>query len=244
MKRVKIGGYQVGMLPTNFYYLSTEVPETVVFDPGDHGHELYQALSESGRIIRAIFLTHAHFDHIWGVEDLRKESGAPVYIWEGEHRLCSDPMLNESALYNRPCTVVPDRYLKDGEELRIAGLSIKVLATPGHTEGSCCYFIEALEPSDPEADKRDADKDKVAADLKPEEENRPDGDSAESVLVCGDTVFQGSVGRTDLPTGSQSALVRSIREKILPLPDRTILLPGHGPASDMASERRLNPYFG
>ena len=89
----------------------------------------------------------------------------------------------------------------------MSGITCKVIATPGHTKGSCCYYFE------------DA-----------------------GILVCGDTVFLESVGRTDLPTGSNSQLIRSIRERIFTLPDGVLLYPGHGDSTTVEHEKQYNPY--
>ena len=147
MVRFKIGAFAVGMLPTNCYYTYLENPGAaeqpcVVFDPGDHGAEIARALKDHGLRVEAVFLTHAHFDHIWGVEALLAETGAPLYAWEGEKRLCADAGLNGSADYGRPCTVQPDCFLRDGDLLTAAGMTFRLLATPGHTEGSCCYYFD------------------------------------------------------------------------------------------------------
>ncbi|WP_242622626.1 MBL fold metallo-hydrolase [Lachnoclostridium sp. Marseille-P6806] len=206
---IRIGCYEVGMLPTNTYFLYREGgTDCVVVDPADHGGEIYASLCGEGLSVRAILLTHGHFDHIWGVEELRKLSGAPVCAWEKERRLLSDPQLNESASCGRPCTVAPDRWFRDGESFTFAGIGFTLLGTPGHTEGSCCYYV-----------------------------------SEEGLLLSGDTLFQLSVGRTDLPTGSMSELVRSIRSRLYGLPEKTRVFPGHGPETDIGTEMKFNSYL-
>lgn len=215
MGKVIVGSYAVGMLPTNFYYLHREgSADTVAVDPGDHGDQIFRALSEQKLTVRAILLTHAHFDHIWGLKELRERTGAPVYCPEAEKHLCSDPEDNLSAGYGRPCTVEPDHWLQDSETVESAGIRLQMLATPGHTEGSCCYYID---------------------------------DSAAGgghILLSGDTLFQYSVGRTDMATGSMSALVRSLQEKLAPLPDDTAVYPGHGEPTVLGQEKKFNEYFG
>ena len=280
MVRFKIGAFAVGMLPTNCYYTYLENPGAaeqpcVVFDPGDHGAEIARALKDHGLRVEAVFLTHAHFDHIWGAEALLAETGAPLYAWEGEKRLCADAGMNGSADYGRPCTVQPDRFLRDGDILTAAGMTFRLLATPGHTEGSCCYYFDVeqfgrlpAKAVGKNAAKHSADSATQAAEkgaakcsedvmAQPDGENAARGsgkgtvpvtadgteDSPRRALLCGDTIFQGSVGRTDMATGSQSALLRSIHDKILPLPDDTILYPGHGALTDLGTERRSNPWF-
>ena len=211
MGKIVVGCYVVGMVQTNFYYIHREESkETVVFDPGDFGKELYDELTKQGLEIKAIFLTHGHFDHIQGVEALREASGAPVYASEEEREFLLDPELNHSALYGRPCTVTADHYLRDGEEVTVAGITLRMLSTPGHTIGSCCYYID-------------------------------DGENAH-YLFSGDTLFLESVGRTDLPTGSMSALVQSIRSKLFVLPDDTQVFTGHGGFTSIGYEKEHN-YF-
>ena len=148
------------------------------------------------------------FDHIWGVEGLKKCSGARVYAYEGEKELCESDSLNVSRDVGRPCTVTPDVLLKDGQKVEIAGMQFQVIATPGHTKGSCCYYFEEA-----------------------------------GVLLSGDTLFQDSVGRTDLPTGSMSALVRSVREKLMVLPDDVTVYPGHGECTSIGHERKYNAFL-
>ena len=157
--------------------------------------------------IKAILLTHGHFDHIWGVKELRERSGAEVYAYEGEEKLCQDPALNVSAAVGRSCSITPDHLFRDGEEFEFAGIRGRVIATPGHTGGSCCYYFEE-----------------------------------DQILISGDTLFQESVGRTDFPTGSMSALVRSVKEKLFTLPDETRVYPGHGMMTTIGYEKENNAF--
>lgn len=143
MADLKIGRLVIGSVQTNCYFVYREgEKEVIFFDPADRGDYLYETLREKGFSVRGILLTHAHFDHIWGCDRLRKLSGAPLYACEAEKPLCEDADANVSAQTGRPCTVIPDRYLKDGEEISIAGMTCRLIATPGHTVGSCCYYFE------------------------------------------------------------------------------------------------------
>ena len=204
-----ISSYVVGMVQTNFYYMHLkDSAETIVFDPADLGDRIWEALHAQGLEVRAIFLTHAHFDHIGGVEALKARTGAPVYCSEDEKRLCKSPAMNSSSEYGKPVTVEPDIWLTEGEEVTIGGITVKMIKTPGHTEGSCCYYIES-----------------------------------EGILVCGDTLFEMSVGRTDFPTGSFPTLVSSIRNKLFTLPEETLVFPGHDRATTIQREIAENMYF-
>ena len=160
---VKVNCFVVGMVQTNCYFLYREgSKETVVFDPADMGARLYDELVKRGLEVKAIMLTHAHFDHILGLDALKEKTGAPVYVCIHEKRLCESPQLNQSASVGRPCTVNPDHYLNDGQEVTVAGITMRTIFTPGHTEGSCAYYIE-------------------------------DG----HILISGDTLFEGSIGRSE-----------------------------------------------
>ena len=100
-------------------------------------------------------------------------------------------------------------YVNDGEKITLAGMTFEVIATPGHTEGGCCYYFEEA-----------------------------------GILVCGDTLFLESVGRTDFPTGSMGTLVRSIKEKLFILPDETVAYPGHGDSTTIGHEKKYNAFLG
>lgn len=143
MSELKIGRITLGMCATNCYFIYREhCSDVIVIDPADKGDYLFEKLSERGFAVKGILLTHAHFDHIWGCNELRELTKAPVYAYEEEKALCETPKLNVSAQTGRPYTVIPDYYVKDNEEIRIADMTCKLLATPGHTVGSCCYYFE------------------------------------------------------------------------------------------------------
>lgn len=209
MGNLKIGRIVLGMCQTNCYFVYKEgKSQVMLFDPADKGDYIYNGLKNKGFSVEAILLTHGHFDHIWGVEKLKELSGAKVYAYEGEKALCEDASLNVSKGAGRVCIVKADQYVKDGEEIQAAGVTCKLLATPGHTEGSCCYYFET-----------------------------------DKILISGDTLFQESVGRTDLPTGSMSMLVRSVKEKLFPLPEDVKVYPGHGEETTIGHEKAYNPFL-
>lgn len=208
MSNLKIGRLMLGICQTNCYFVYQEGSTDVIFfDPADKGDYIYEKLQEKGLNVKGILLTHGHFDHIWGTNKLRELSGAPIYAYEAEKVLCEDAITNVSDQVGRPYTVVPDYYVKDGEEITIAGMTCKVIATPGHTVGSCCYYFEEA-----------------------------------GMLIAGDTLFQESVGRTDLATGSMSAIIHSVKDKLFLLPDETKVYPGHGDVTSIGHEKRYNSF--
>ncbi len=220
MGELKIGRMVLGVCSTNTYFVYREgAEECIVIDPADCGRQIFARLGKNNLRPAGILLTHGHFDHIWGVEALKAAANevaehhgyAPVQVFacEAERALLRDAGKNVSEAMGRACTLDADVYVRDGEEISIAGITCRVIATPGHTEGGCCFYFEET-----------------------------------GFCVCGDTIFQESVGRTDFPTGSMGTLVRSIRDKLFVLPDDTKLYPGHGGSTTVEHEKKYNPFCG
>ena len=148
-KTIEVGSMTLGMIGTNCFFVYRKKSDDdstpkhcIFFDPADKGDKIYEALKEHGFVIDLILLTHGHFDHIGGADKLRELSGAKLYCYEKEQALCQDPYLNLSNDYGMHLKVRPDGYYKDGEIIEAAGISCRLIATPGHTSGSCCYFFE------------------------------------------------------------------------------------------------------
>lgn len=199
----------LGIVRTNCYIVYTEdTNKAVVIDPAADSRKIIEELSALGVTPEAVLLTHGHFDHMLAAESLRKEYHIPVCVLQEDATLLKDPMLNCSEQFlHMSYGISADEELEDGQRLRFLDGTFTVIATPGHTAGSCCYYAEA-----------------------------------EHVLFSGDTLFQESIGRTDLPTGGAAQLLASIREKLFVLPDQTVVLSGHGMETTIAEEKTNNPY--
>lgn len=199
----------LGQVQTNCYLIGNEkTKEAVVIDPADEGAYIAKRLRSLGYELKAILLTHGHFDHITGAEELRSLTGAEIYAYEGEKELLADPKLNCSSIAGHTVSLIPDKFFKDEDQLELAGFTFEVLFTPGHTSGSVCFYLKS-----------------------------------EGILFSGDTLFQESVGRSDLPTGNGRRLVKSVNERLLPLGEDILVYPGHGEDTTIGYEKRYNYYL-
>ncbi|MGN1139791.1 MAG: MBL fold metallo-hydrolase [Oliverpabstia sp.] len=209
MKKAVIEQQILGMVSTNVWFLKNiETGEILIIDPADQADRIERKIQVMEGKPVAVLLTHGHFDHIMAVEELQREWKLPVYAMEKERAVLGSPQKNLSGSWiNRPCTLKADCWLKDEEEINLAGFRIRVLHTPGHTEGSCCYYLEE-----------------------------------EGVLFSGDTLFCGSVGRTDMPTSSGRDMRQSIARIMKEIPEETRVCPGHNEETTIAYEKRYNPF--
>lgn len=206
---MKIERYLTGMIGTNSYLIiNEETKKCILVDPAAYPKEIKEAIRKETLRPIAILLTHGHFDHIMGIEDVLKEYDIPVYAHQEEEELLNNASMNLSAMYGKGYTFSDAIYVEDGQQLEIGGFSFQVIYTPGHTKGGCCYYC-----------------------------------SKEGILFSGDTLFCASIGRTDFPTGSSSKLVRSVKEKLLCLPEETKVYPGHMDETTIAYEKRNNPFI-
>ncbi len=153
MGEIKIGRMVMGVCQTNCYFLYRDgAHDAIVVDPADKGANIYGALQKNGFRVTGILLTHGHFDHIWGLDALRDAANAAaeaegqepvkVYAGENERELLKSAEMNVSAAAGRACSTYADVYVKEGQEITLAGMTCKVIATPGHTAGGVCYYFE------------------------------------------------------------------------------------------------------
>jgi hydroxyacylglutathione hydrolase len=201
----------VGMLACNCSVLGDETTgEAVVIDPGDEIERVQEILRRHKLRVRYIVATHAHIDHVGGIEKLQQATGAAVLMNESDLPLYQNLALQAAWLGVAPPSAVEvDQFLKDGDALKCGAHSLNVLHTPGHSPGSLCLHL-------------------------PGETH---------TLFSGDTLFQSSIGRTDLWGGSFEEIIRSIKNSLLQLPDSTRVFPGHGPATTIGEERESNPFL-
>lgn len=201
----------VGMLACNCSVLGDEkTGEAVVIDPGDEIERVQEILRRHRLSVRYIVATHAHIDHVGGIEALKKATGAAVLMNEGDLPLYQNLALQAAWLgVFPPATVEVDQFLKDGDNLKWGSHALQVMHTPGHSPGSLCLHL----PGELQT------------------------------IFSGDTLFQESIGRTDLWGGSFDQIIRSIKTVLLPFPDATRVFPGHGPATTIGDERERNPFL-
>ncbi|MFZ0962583.1 MAG: MBL fold metallo-hydrolase [Terriglobia bacterium] len=201
----------VGMLACNCSVLGDEsTGEAIVIDPGDDIEQVQQILAQHHLRAKYIVATHAHIDHVGGIEKLKQATGAAVLMHQNDLPLYQNLASQAEWLgVAAPGVADVDQFLREGDVLRCGTLSLEVLHTPGHSPGSLSLHLP--------------------------------GDNQR--ILSGDTLFQGSIGRTDLWGGSMEEILRSIRNRLLIFPDPTPVFPGHGAPTTIGEERTRNPFL-
>ena len=219
-----IAGFPAGPWGTNCYVVATAPgSECVVIDPGMEATEGVASVVEEHRLKPvSVLVTHGHVDHMFCVAPVAGGYDATAWIHPDDRHLLKDPMSGTSPETARMMLggdyswEEPDdvRELSDLQELELAGITFVVDHTPGHTEGSVTFRSPY-----------------------------PDVDEVSEVMFSGDLLFAGSIGRTDLPGGDHPTMLRSLADKVLPLADDIVVLPGHGEQTTIGRERATNPFL-
>ena len=206
----------VGPIQCNCYILTDDVSgKAFMIDPGAESQELLSYVQKRKLDLQAILITHAHIDHVGGIESIHAAANAPVYYHNGDRFLYENIAMQAQLFGVTPAQlqakqpVVGEGSLKDGQEFPFDGGRIHAIHTPGHTPGSICFHAAG----------------------------------GRNLLFTGDTLFAGSIGRTDLWGGDYDQILDSIHSRLLTLSDDVTVLPGHGPESSIGEERRSNPFL-
>ncbi len=197
----------VGPLAVNCYLLGDEsTREAIVIDPGGDARKIIDAIKVAQLRVVAIVNTHAHFDHVGALTEVRDFTGAPFMLHADEAPILDAAQMS-AAMFGMsvPQPKPADRLLRAGDVVSAGSIVLTVLFTPGHTPGGICLL------------------------------------EGKHVFV-GDTLFQGSIGRTDFPGGDYGTLMASIRDQLLPLPDETVVYAGHGATTTIGEEKQFNPF--
>jgi hydroxyacylglutathione hydrolase len=201
--------------------------DCIVVDPGfEVGGQVLAWMREQRLRPVAVLLTHGHVDHTWSVVPLCADAGIAAWIHPADRGQLVDPAsglapeVAAALAQMRTDFAEPERVeeLVDGARLDLAGLTVTVVHTPGHTPGSVLFDVTDADEAD-------------------------EADARSRLVATGDTLFAASIGRTDLPGGDPAAMQRSLVDKILPLPDEVVVLPGHGPETTIGTERTTNPWL-
>ncbi len=210
---------QTGPLQVNCYILGDpETTRAAVFDPGGAAEDILRAVSANGLQVQYILNTHAHWDHVGANRELQERTGARILLHRDEAPGLKK-VSTRARVYGFEAPLSdPSEFIEEGDHIRVGSIQVRVLDLRGHSAAGLGFAFEGeLESHGPKRFTR--------------------------AVICGDALFAGSIGRTDFPGGDMKRLLENIRSKVFTLPDDTLVLPGHGPASTVGREKRQNPFF-
>lgn len=224
----------VGMLQCNCHIVGDPATlEAIVIDPGDEVDRILAVIARYDLKVRAILNTHSHIDHVGGLKKLREITGAPVMLHEQDLDLYRALEMQADWIgWPTPPITEVDDFLREGAGVRWGDYELRVMHTPGHTTGSVCLYLP-----------RDGAEKASHIIGAPSQAKHSAKRDEPGLLFAGDTLFAGSIGRTDLWGGSLDHILRSLKVKVLALPDETLVFPGHGPATSIGEERESNPFL-
>ena len=204
-----VRGLVVGVFQENCWVVGNRrTGEGICIDPGDQPDEILALARDMGVTIKLIANSHAHIDHVMGVQGIHSATGAKFLLHPSDLELLRTGWRGAAARFGIDVShgpPDPDAFVADGDVVEVEGLQLKTIGTPGHTPGSVSFYTEGM-------------------------------------LFSGDTLFRGSIGRTDLPGGSMEEEMSSIVNRLLVLPEETMVLPGHMEETTIAFERKHNPF--
>lgn len=215
IQKINVGPLQVCC----YVVIDKDTAEAMIIDPGADARTIIDFLKNRRLVPKLIVITHGHGDHIGANAELKKAfPDVQICVHEADQDMLPYPAKNLSilaAFYGGTTVRSPlaDRLLKDGDTITIGRCTFEIIHTPGHTPGGICLYSKNRENGTP------------------------------PVLFSGDTLFKESIGRTDFPGCSQERLIRSIKERLFVLDERTIVYPGHGPSTTIAEEKKNNPFI-
>ena len=226
------------MLQCNCSILGDPVTgEAIVVDPGDEIERILQILVDNKLKVKVIVSTHTHIDHVGGLAVLHRATGAPVLIHEADLPMYQNLEAQAQFLGTRtPESMQIKDFVKEGDALRWGDYSARVMHTPGHSPGSISLLVEKGK-ANAESQNHSHDHVQKGGHI------HSRGSQAGPRLIAGDTLFHGGIGRTDLWGGSMKDILSSIREKLMRLPDETLVIPGHGDLTTIGEEREFNPFL-
>lgn len=205
LKRIQVKTGQVNLVTNSYIICDENTKEAMVIDPGGEPEKIIEVLDILGASLKYIFLTHCHADHIGGINELKQAKGGKILISRDDYEGLFNKEISLAEYVNMQIPEMEaDSRIDDQDLIHVGDIEFKVIATPGHTKGGVCLYVEK-----------------------------------ERLVFTGDTLFSGAWGRTDLPTGNFVEIMQSICDKLMVLPDETIVYPGHGKITMIQDEKSI-----
>lgn len=207
---MKIVYFVLGPFMTNtFVGYDEETMEGFIIDPTFEPEKYIDEIKKRNIDLKAILVTHAHIDHIAGLNETRAAfPEAKFYMDQRDEPLLKNPRSNLSFMTGKLSFEIPDIWIQNKDKIKVAGAELEVIDVAGHTPGGVAFYV-----------------------------------ADEKLIFTGDSLFQGSIGRTDFPGGSTELLLSNIKGNIFTLPEDTTVLPGHGDMTTVGIEKKTNPFF-